>query len=211
MQKIILIGAGGHCKSCIDVIESENKYMINSILDREELVGEKVLNYRVTGTDELIHEFSSEYSFLITVGQILSPSIRIKLYSLVQHANGKLITAVSPSAHLSKYASLGAGTIVMHNAVINSDVKVGENCIINTLSNLEHDVVVGNHCHISTGAILNGGVNIGDNCFVGSGSIIAQNVYIAANTIIGAGSVVLRSIRQPGVYVGNPAKFFRNI
>ena len=33
MKKIILIGAGGHCKSCIDVIEEEKKFEIVGIID----------------------------------------------------------------------------------------------------------------------------------------------------------------------------------
>jgi len=32
MKNIILIGAGGHCKSCIDVIENENKYKIIGVI-----------------------------------------------------------------------------------------------------------------------------------------------------------------------------------
>ena len=35
--KIILIGGGGHCKSVIDVIEEENKYIIAGIVDKKEL------------------------------------------------------------------------------------------------------------------------------------------------------------------------------
>ena len=33
MKKIILIGAGGHCASCIDVIENEKKYEIIGLID----------------------------------------------------------------------------------------------------------------------------------------------------------------------------------
>lgn len=32
-EQIILIGGGGHCKSCIDVIEQEGKYQIAGIVD----------------------------------------------------------------------------------------------------------------------------------------------------------------------------------
>ena len=39
-NNLILIGGGGHCKSCIDVIEQENKFNITGILD----VKEKVIN-----------------------------------------------------------------------------------------------------------------------------------------------------------------------
>ena len=49
MNSIILIGGGGHCKSCIDVIESEGKYAIAGILDSIKRPGELVLGYHVLG------------------------------------------------------------------------------------------------------------------------------------------------------------------
>ena len=33
MDKLLLIGAGGHCQSCIEVIEQNNKYLIAGIVD----------------------------------------------------------------------------------------------------------------------------------------------------------------------------------
>lgn len=38
--EIILIGGGGHCKACIDVIETERKYRIAGIIDIPEKKGE---------------------------------------------------------------------------------------------------------------------------------------------------------------------------
>ena len=60
MQKIILIGGGGHCKSCIDVIEAEGKYDIAGILDMPEFVGEKILGYSIIGTDDDLPELSKQ-------------------------------------------------------------------------------------------------------------------------------------------------------
>ena len=44
MKKIILVGGGGHCKSCIDVIENENKYKIIGIIDKKKNF---LLNYKI--------------------------------------------------------------------------------------------------------------------------------------------------------------------
>lgn len=211
MKDIVLIGAGGHCKSCIDVIEKESKYNILAILDRDDASDINILNRKVKGGDERIKDYISSSDFLITVGQIRSSGIRIKLYNLIKEMGGHFATVISSSASVSSYSKIKQGTIVMHNSVINADSKIGENCIINTLSNIEHDVVVGDHCHVSTGAMINGGSVIGNNCFVGSGAVIAQNVHITAGTVIGAGAVVIKSISRPGVYFGNPAKFFEEI
>ena len=47
MNKIILIGGGGHCKSVIDVIEQEARFEIAGIIDKPELLGTKILGYPV--------------------------------------------------------------------------------------------------------------------------------------------------------------------
>ncbi len=70
-QKIILIGGGGHCKSCIGVIEEEGKYEIAGIVDKPEKIGKKILGYKIIAEDNQISELVKKYNnFLITVGQI---------------------------------------------------------------------------------------------------------------------------------------------
>ena len=191
MQKLILVGGGGHCKSCIDVIEQENKFEIAGILDVEEKIGQEICGYKIIGTDDEIEKYSKQGCFfLITVGQIKSPDLRIKLFEKIKNTDGKFATVVSPSAYVSKNATVGDGTIIMHNAFLNAGVSVGKNCIINTKALLEHDVYVGDNCHISTAAVLNGEVNVGDGTFIGSNSTVVQCVKIPPKTFIKAGSLV---------------------
>ena len=177
MKPLILIGGGGHCKSVIDVAESAG-YIILGILERPEEVGKKVLNYDVIGTDDDMAKYVDRAEFIVTVGQIKSPDLRIKLHKMIEQAGAKLTTIIAPTAHVSKYAQLGAGTVVMHQAVVNADAKIGKGCIINTFANIEHDVVIGDYCHISTGAMVNGGSTVADGTFVGSQSVINQCVKI---------------------------------
>lgn len=209
MNKInlILIGAGGHCKSSIDVIEAEGKYEIKGILDSKEKIGQAVLHYAVTGCDEEIEGFVKlGYHFLITVGQIKNAGIRQNLYHHLKSLNASIATVISPDAMVSKYAKIEEGTSIMHGAVLNAGSIIGVNCILNTNCNIEHDAKVGNHCHISTHAVLNGDVVIGDEVFIGSGSIISNNVKIASNVVIGAGSLVIKDINEKGTFAGNPIK-----
>ena len=177
MKNLILVGGGGHCKSVIDVAESAG-YNILGILERPEEVGKKVLDYEVIGTDDDMAKFADQAEFVVTVGQIMSPDLRIKLHKMLADAGCRLATIISPTAHVSKYATIGEGTVVMHKAVVNADAKIGKGCIINTFANIEHDVVVGDYCHISTGAMVNGGAVIADGSFVGSQSAINQCVKI---------------------------------
>lgn len=204
-RPLILIGGGGHCKSVIEVAESAG-YEIKGILDMPDEVGKEVLpGHKVIGTDDEIPQYVEECDFVITVGFIKNPALRIKLYNKVKEAGGRLATIIASTAHVSKYAELGEGTVIMHHAFVNAGAKIGDNCIINTFVNIEHDAEVGNQCHISTGTMVNGECKIGENCFIGSQSVCANCIEIASDIIVGAGSVVRKSIRVKGIYAGNPA------
>lgn len=207
MQEIVLIGGGGHCKACIDVIEAENKYRIAGIVDKKDKVGTKVLGYEVKATDEDAPRLTQEYKlFLITVGQVKTSDKRKTLFELWKKPGAAFATIVSPFAYVSKHTSIGEGTVILHGAYINSGAQVGRNCIINTCCVIEHDSVIGDHCHISMGSIITGGCTIEEGVFVGSNSTVANNLTIAENTVIGAGSVVIDSINESGTYAGNPAR-----
>ena len=203
-KNLILIGGGGHCKSVIDVAESAG-YNILGILDMPEDIGKSVLGYKVIGTDDDIPQFADKAEFIITVGFIKNPAIRMRIFDKVREAGGKLANIIASTAHVSRYASLGEGTVVMHQAVVNAGAKIGENCIINTFCNIEHDAVIGDQCHISTGTMVNGDCKVGKMCFIGSQSVLANGISICDDVIVGAGSLVRKNILKPGLYSGNPA------
>ena len=187
-RPLILIGGGGHCKSVIEVAESAG-YEIKGILDMPDEVGKEVLpGHKVIGTDDEIPQYVEECDFVVTVGFIKNPALRIKLYNKVKAAGGRLATIIASTAHVSKYAELGEGTVIMHHAFVNAGAKIGDNCIINTFVNIEH-----------------GECKIGENCFIGSQSVCANCIEIASDIIVGAGSVVCKSLRMKGIYAGNPA------
>lgn len=203
-KNLILVGGGGHCKSVIDVAESAG-YNILGILDMPEEVGKFVLNYEVIGTDEEIPHYAEKAEFIITVGFIKTPAIRIRIYNRIKESGGKLATIVASTAHVSRYATIGEGTVVMHQAVVNAGAQIGANCIINTFTNIEHDAVVGDQCHISTGTMVNGDCKVGNRVFIGSQSVLANGITVGEDIIVGAGSLVRKSISDKGIYSGNPA------
>ncbi|MBR2526670.1 acetyltransferase [bacterium] len=191
MEKLILIGGGGHCKSCIDVIEGVKDFEIAGILDTPDKVGTEVLGYKIIGTDNDIGSYAKQgYYFLITVGQIKSADLRIKLYEKVKNAGGKFATVISPRAYVSKHACIEEGTIVMHDVLINAGAKIGKNCIINTKALIEHECIIKDNCHIAVGAVIAGEVEIGENSFVGANTTIVQCVKLPSKAFIKAGSLV---------------------
>ncbi|MDO9305942.1 MAG: acetyltransferase [Sulfuricurvum sp.] len=189
--KILLIGGGGHCKSVIDVIEAEGTYTIAGIIDQKEFIGQKVLGYEIIGCDDDLEElFIHSKHAVITVGQIKSPDIRIKLFNTLKSIGYQLPAIISPFAYISKHSTIDEGTIIMHHALINVGVKIGRNCIINSKALIEHDATIEDHCHISTGAIVNGGTVVGQGTFFGSNAVSKEYAIVAEKSFIKAGSVV---------------------
>ena len=194
-QEIILIGGGGHCKSCIDVIEQEGNYRIAGIVDLPEKLHQKILDYEIIATDDDLPRLVNEYEkFLITLGQIKSPAKRIRIFQTLKESGAKLPVIISPLAYVSKYAEIGDGTIIMHNALVNTGARIGSNCIINSKALIEHDATVGDHCHVATGAIINGGVKVGSGTFFGSNAVCKEYIEIGENAVIGCGAKITKNI-----------------
>lgn len=203
-KPLILVGGGGHCKSVIEAAESAG-FDILGVLDMPEDVGKEILSTKVIGTDDDIPSYVDKADFVVTVGFIKNPSIRIKLYNRIKESGGNLATVIASTAYVSKYATIGEGTVIMHQAFVNAGAKIGNNVIINTATNIEHDAVIGDDCHISTGTMVNGDCRVGERSFIGSQSVLANGISVGDDIIVGAGSLVRKSIHEKGIYSGNPA------
>jgi len=209
MKKIILIGAGGHCKVIIDIIKSTNEYEIVGITDKN--IKGSLLETPIIGDDiilEKLYESGVEYAF-VCLGAIKDFSVRNKLYQMLKNIGFKVPILIHKNAIISKYASIGEGTCVMPGAIVNPGANIGENCIINTGSIIEHDCKLENNIHISPKVCLGGGVKIGNNSHVGIGSTVIQGITIGNNVTIGAGAVVINDIQDECVAVGVPAKVIK--
>jgi sugar O-acyltransferase (sialic acid O-acetyltransferase NeuD family) len=203
-MKLVLLGGGGHCGSCADVIRSAGMHIVG-VLDPE--AGSAPPGTSWLGDDSWLDSPQGQgLDFLVTVGQIGVSPVRRKLFEMLRSGGHRLATIFSAHAVVSGSAQIGAGTVIMHRAVVNNDARVGENCIVNTGAIVDHGCVVGAHCHISTGAILNGEVRVGSGTMIGSGAVVLQGVSIGSDVTIGAGAVVTHDIDSPGLWVGMPAR-----
>jgi sugar O-acyltransferase (sialic acid O-acetyltransferase NeuD family) len=201
---LVLVGGGGHCQSCIDVIESTGQFRIVGIVDKPERMGESVCGYRVFATDEDMKSLVAEYgSFLITLGQIKTAERRRQIFGWLQSLGARLATVVSSTARVARTASLGEGSIIMHQVLVNSEARIGKNCIVNSKALVEHGAAIGDHCHVAPGAVINGEVSVGTGAFVGSGAVCLEGVRIGEGAVIGSHVVVLRDVPDGVVYKGH--------
>ncbi|MDH5691806.1 MAG: NeuD/PglB/VioB family sugar acetyltransferase [Gammaproteobacteria bacterium] len=189
-KNLVLVGGGGHCLSCIDVIEQTKQFRIVGILDVTNKVGSRVSDYPVLGTDENIEEhINKDCAFIVTIGQIRSVEARLRIFSRLKKSGALLPTIISPRSYVSRFAELGQGTIIMHDVIVNANATVGENCIINTKAIIEHGANVGDHCHISTAAVINGDCVVSSKSFVGSNAVCVEGTFLKEESFVKAGSL----------------------
>ncbi len=205
-RPLILVGGGGHCKSVIEAAESAG-FTIKGILDFPDTLGCKILGYEVIGSDDDIPKYIETCDFVVTVGFIKDSNLRVKLHKSIEDAGGKFATIIASTAHVSRYSTIGEGSVILHQANVNAGARIGKSVIVNSCANIEHDVVIEDFCHISTGVMINGSCRVAEKSFIGSGTIIANNISIGDNVTIGIGAVVLRDIPSNSFCFGNPAHY----
>ncbi|RXM69159.1 acetyltransferase [Clostridium tetani] len=210
MEKIVLVGAGGHCKVIIDILKSMQQYEIVGILDNENK-SRNLLDVPIIGNDDLLNELylKGVKNAFICIGALNNINVRNNIYHNLKKIGFKLPILIHKNSIVSEYAKLGEGTCVMPGAIINAGSIIKENCIINTGSIIEHDCLISSNCHISPNVTLGGQTIIEYNCHIGIGSIIIQGVNVGKNVTIGAGAVVVNNIEENSIAVGIPARVLR--
>lgn len=202
MKKLMIIGAGGHAKVCIELAEKTNEYSKIDLLD-DNLVGANVLNKDVIGKTDEFYKFKETHSFIVAIG---SNTIRNEIFNRLIENEVAIATLISKDALISSSSKIGKGSMILAGVIINSSTIIGDNVIVNTGAIVEHDCVIEDSCHISPGAILCGGVSVGKLSWVGAGSVLNPLVQVKRNTTIGSNSTVIDSLDVAGVYVGSPVR-----
>lgn len=127
-----------------------------------------------------------------------------------KEAYHELATLIHPTDFLSRYSSVGEGSILFAGSIVMPNTHIGAGCIINTASSVDYDCTIGDYAHISVGAHVAGCTSIGEGTWLGAGSTVNDHVSICPWCMIGSGAVVVKDIEECGTYVGVPAKPMHN-
>ena len=174
MEKLVLIGGGGHCKSVIDSIRRMNSFGEIVITDPILSAGTQILGCKVAGTDDELERLRADGfdNAFITIGSVRINPVRNKLAEKISGLGYRFPSIIDPSAIVADSVKIGCGTFIGKNTVINAGSTIGSHCIINTGAIIEHDCFVDDYAHISIGCVLCGEVHIGKNCMLGSHSTV---------------------------------------
>lgn len=209
-KELAIVGASGHGKVVADIAEQlgfkvkfyDDAYPSKTHIEHWPIYGSCADLIALNNAGN-----KRDIKVIVAIG---NNQIRQQKVELLQQNNFNLITLIHPTAVISQYAAIAAGTVVFAGAVINAFAKVGVGCIINTAAVVEHDCSINDFTHICPNTALAGGVIVGSKSWVGIGSQVKQLITIGDNCLIGAGSTVVKNIPDNVTAFGSPAAVIKN-
>lgn len=208
MKKIYIVGSGGFAREVAWLIEDINEknptWKIMGFIDEnEDNIGKELNGYKVLGNLEYLNKQERAY-VTIAIGtgeirEIISNKIENHEFSILVH----------PSVIMSKFVTIGEGTIICAGNIITTNIEIGNHVIINLDCTIGHDVILRNYTTILPSANVSGNVVIGKKTTIGTGSAIIQGISIGKQCMIGAGSVVNKAITDYATAVGIPARVIK--
>ncbi len=189
-KKIAIVGAGGHGKVIGEIAELNEYKTINFFDDNKKDI--KEFPFTISGSMKYLEEIFQNYDdFFVAVGE---NQIRFKIIELLKKKKLNIVSLVHPKSIISKYSSIGIGSCVMANAVVNPGTLIKEGVIINTSASIDHDCIIDDFAHVSPNCSLSGNVRIGKFSHLGTGTCVHPGIYVGNNVNTGIGSKVFKNI-----------------
>ena len=207
MNKIIVVGAGGHARVVADVIRLSRHFELAGFIDTQntDRYGTPFEDSHILGGDDKLAELfaSGVHHAAIAVG---NNAARARLASQLAAAGWQLPALVHPGAIVASSVTVGAGTVIFARAVVNPATRIGANVILNTGCTVDHDCVIGDAAHIAPGVNLAGHVTVGSGTLVGVGAAVKPGITIGHNVLVGVGAAVVNDVPDGATVVGVPAR-----
>jgi len=195
-KNIAIIGAGGHGK-VVGEIALLNHY--KNIFFFDDKIDEiKAFPFTICGNLDYLKDHLKDYDeFFVAIGDNY---IRHNKIDWLKKEKVNFATLTHPKSTISKFSSLGMGTCVMANAVVNAGTLIKDGVIINTSSSIDHDCVIDDYAHISPNCSLSGDITIGKFSHLGTGTSIHPGINVGDNVKTGIGSKIFRDILNNEIY-----------
>lgn len=201
MKKVLVLGTGGHAKVAADILLEMGHEVVGFLDDNLERHGQSVLGFPVLGAIAAWQDFSAD-ALALGIG-----ANHVREALMDRYPNAEFITLIHPRATVSRFAKIGAGSMVAFGACVGPDATIGRGAIINTCASVDHDCHVGDFAHIAVGATLAGHVEVGSLALIGAGCATRPGVKIGERAVVGAGAAIVRDIPAGVTAVGVPARW----
>jgi sugar O-acyltransferase (sialic acid O-acetyltransferase NeuD family) len=215
VQPLVIIGAGGHGREVLDVVEAVNAVqptftvlgLVADHADRELLARRGAVH--LGSVDQLLDgrlaDVPSDTVVVIAVGDPVTRKALADRLPSTTYAPAPAL--VHPAATIGADVRLGEGVVLAAGARVTTNVTIGRHVQVNVGAVVSHDCVVAEHATLSPGVLVNGSVTIGEGAFLGTGAIVTPGRTLGPWSIVGAGAVVVHDVPAGVTATGVPARW----
>jgi sugar O-acyltransferase (sialic acid O-acetyltransferase NeuD family) len=212
MQRIVIIGAGGHSQVVADVLLAAAAHgaqvtPIGFLDDNPVRHNQLLLGLPVLGGLGRLAEIDHD-AVIVAIGD---NAVRRRIFQQLSATREVFATAIHPAAVLGSAVEVGAGSVLCARVVVNACARIGANVILNTGCTIDHHNQIGDHAHIAPGVHTGGDVTIGEGGFIGIGATVMPQRCVGAWTTVGAAGLVQRDLPDHVVAIGSPARIVRSV
>jgi sugar O-acyltransferase (sialic acid O-acetyltransferase NeuD family) len=207
---IIIMGGGGVAHEVAWLLSEEQPSRTPSafVVSDSEWIAEKTIDgiHLIPDREFAVFQKTLIHAYLAVGSPVSRQALHARLK--LRPSSVKFPSLIHAAARMDSRPGkvhIGEGVIIYPFASISTNVSLGNFVQINPCSTIGHGTKIGDYTTICPGANISGNVTIGSCCFIGAGAVVRDKITIIDNCVIGAGATVVKSISEPGTYIGTPA------
>ncbi|MBP7177102.1 MAG: acetyltransferase [Thermoclostridium sp.] len=204
MEKLLIVGAGGMGKEVVDLVLAVDQFEIAGFLDDDPNKKNTLVNQIPVLSD--LDQMDKYRAIKHLVIAVANPGVKKRIAAIAEKAGFQFPNLIHPSVVFGSGVSLGQGNIICAGSIVSTEVCLQNFITINPQCGIGHESNLHSFSTLYWGVHLGGNAIIGEGCELGTHSCVLQGLKLTDNTILGAGAVAVKSIEQPGTYVGIPAR-----
>lgn len=186
-KKLLIIGAGGHGRCCLDIAREQECYSEIRFLD-DASIGSVVNGALIVNDMAHLEECVGEYTeVFVAIG---NNSVRKQLMEKVEAYGGKVVSLISRRSCISEFATVENGSAIFPGAVIEANATLGKGSVVAANSIINHDAVIKDYCLVNSGTIVRPNTRIGTLTRIGCGCIISFGKELCAESDVQDGKIV---------------------
>ena len=165
MRELVIVGAGGHGRETLDIVEAINAvkptWAFAGFVDDGEIIADRLerRDASLPGTTEILAD--TDLHYVVGIG---SPAVRAKLDEQLTAWGRIAATLIHPAATVASDNRIGDGVLLAAGARVTTNVTLGRHVHLNVNAVVSHDCVVGDYTTLSPGSLVNGDVQIEPGC-----------------------------------------------
>jgi sugar O-acyltransferase (sialic acid O-acetyltransferase NeuD family) len=211
-HKLIIVGTNALAEIAYEYFTYDSNYgVVGFSVEKKFMKTEKFLTLPLIPFEDIEKFYDSKEHFVfVSLGYSHMNNDRTRLYLEAKNKGYKIASYISSKAFVWRNVKVGEHCFIFEDNTIQPFVEIGDNVIMWSGNHIGHHTKIDNNCFLSSHVVISGFCKVGKNCFFGVNSTIANGLSIEDFCIIGAGSNVIKDTIPNKVYIGNPAKEWKN-